>query len=196
MKVLQYMQAGATTLLPEAPLSKVREVMEEHGFGLLFVASAEGKLVGFITRGGLKDTKDWESPVEKHCHAVKFSVTPGDTLEKAALIMLTNRLVVLPVLEEERLIGVITQAELLKGFTQGLGIGLEATRLTARLRKDSDDLYRVCGILEAHEAEVISMVRGADNETHAEMIFRVRGVADREKLCADLEAALRQDIAA
>ena len=196
MNVRQYMQAGATTLLPEAPLSKVREVMEEHGFGLLFVASTDGKLVGFITRGGLKDIKDWEAPVEKHCHAVKFSVVPEDTLEKAALIMLANRLVVLPVLEEERLIGVITQAELLKGFTQALGIGLEATRLTARLRKESDDLYRVCDILKTHGAEILSMVQGSCNETHVELIVRVQGVADREKLCADLESTLQEDVPA
>jgi CBS domain-containing protein len=147
MNVDQYMQPGVTTLPPDSPLSAVRDTMDAHGFGLLLIATSEGVLTGFITRAGLKDVKDWDAAVEKFSHPVKFSVAPGDTLEKAALIMLANRLVVLPVVQEERLIGVITQAELLKGLTLGLGIGREATRFTAKVRNGSDDVYHVLAVL-------------------------------------------------
>jgi signal-transduction protein with cAMP-binding, CBS, and nucleotidyltransferase domain len=165
--------------------------MDAHGFGLLLIATPEGKLTGFITRAGLKDVKDWDVAVEKHSHPVKFSVAPGDTLEKAALIMLANRLVVLPVVQEEQLIGVITQAELLKGMTLGLGIGLAATRFTAKVRNDSDDVYRVLDVLKAHGARLISLVQGNGNESHSEIILRVQGVEDKAKLRDDLEVALR-----
>jgi CBS domain-containing protein len=165
--------------------------MDAHGFGLLLIATPEGKLTGFITRAGLKDVKDWDVAVEKHSHPVKFSVAPGDTLEKAALIMLANRLVVLPVVQEEQLIGVITQAELLKGMTLGLGIGLAATRFTAKVRNDSDDVYRVLDVLKAHGAKLVSLVQGNGNESHSEIILRVQGVEDKAKLRDDLEVALR-----
>jgi len=191
MNVDQYMQPGVTTLPPDSPLSAVRDTMDAHGFGLLLIASSEGVLSGFITRAGLKDVKDWAVAVEKHSHPVKFSVAPEDTLEKAALIMLANRLVVLPVVQEERLIGVITQAELLKGLTLGLGIGLEATRFTAKVRNDSDDVYRVLDVLKIHGAGLISLVQGKGSDTHSEIILRVQGVEDKVKLCEDLEVALR-----
>jgi acetoin utilization protein AcuB len=191
MNVDQYMQPGVTTVPPDSPLSAVRDTMDAHGFGLLLIATPEGKLTGFITRAGLKDVKDWDVAVEKHSHPVKFSVAPGDTLEKAALIMLANRLVVLPVVQEEQLIGVITQAELLKGMTLGLGIGLAATRFTAKVRNDSDDVYRVLDVLKAHGARLISLVQGNGNESHSEIILRVQGVEDKAKLRDDLEVALR-----
>ncbi|MCK5586247.1 CBS domain-containing protein [Candidatus Bipolaricaulota bacterium] len=191
MNVDQYMQSGVTTLPPDAPLSAVRDTMDEHGFGLLLIATPEGELRGFITRAGLKDVKNWDTVVEKLSHPVKFSVSPKDTLEKAALIMLTNRLVVLPVVHEERLIGVITQAELLKGLTLGLGIGLEATRFTAKVRHDSTDVYQILDVLKTHGAKLLSLVQGKKNDTHSEVILRIQGVEDKEALCADLEIALR-----
>lgn len=191
MNVEQYMQPGVTTLPPTAPLALVRDTMDAHGFGLLLLATEEGELTGFITRAGLKDVKDWDVAVAKLSHPVKFSVTPTDTLEKAALIMLANRLVVLPVVQENRLIGVITQAELLKGLTLGLGIGLEATRFTAKIRKDSADVFEVLDVLKAHGATLVSLVQGKSNESHAEVILRIQDVDDKDKLCADLEIALR-----
>lgn len=191
MNVDQYMQSGVTTLPPDAPLSAVRDTMDEHGFGLLLIATPEGELRGFITRAGLKDVKNWDTVVEKLSHPVKFSVSPKDTLEKAAFIMLTNRLVVLPVVHEERLIGVITQAELLKGLTLGLGIGLEATRFTAKVRHDSTDVYQILDVLKTHGAKLLSLVQGEKNDTHSEVILRIQGVEDKEALCADLEIALR-----
>ena len=192
MNVDQYMQSGVTTLPPDAPLSVVRDTMDAHGFGLLLIATSEGELTGFITRAGLKDVKDWDVAVEKLSHPVKFSVSPDDTLEKAALIMLSNRLVVLPVAHEERLIGVITQAELLKGLTLGLGIGLEATRFTAQVRNDSDDVYQILDILKRHGSKLVSLVQGTSNDTHSEIILRIQGVEDKDKLLVDLEAALRE----
>jgi CBS domain-containing protein len=190
MNVDQYMQPGVTTLPPDSPLSAVRDTMDAHGFGLLLIATSEGVLTGFITRAGLKDVKDWDAAVEKFSHPVKFSVAPGDTLEKAALIMLANRLVVLPVVQEERLIGVITQAELLKGLTLGLGIGREATRFTAKVRNGSDDVYHVLAVLKTHGAQLVSLVQGQASDTHSEIILRVQGVEDKAKLCVDLEMAL------
>ncbi|MEE8593179.1 MAG: CBS domain-containing protein [Candidatus Bipolaricaulota bacterium] len=196
MNVDQYMQSGVTTLPPDAPLSAVRDTMDEHGFGLLLIATPEGELKGFITRAGLKDVKDWDTAVEKLSHPVKFSVSPEDTLEKAALIMLTNRLVVLPVVHKECLIGVITQSELLKGLSLGLGIGLEATRFTAKVRHDSTDLYQILDVMKTHGVKLLSLVHGSKNDTYSEIIFRIQGVEDKEKLCADLEIALRDSEAA
>jgi len=196
MNVDQYMQSGVTTLPPDAPLSAVRDTMDEHGFGLLLIATPEGELKGFITRAGLKDVKDWDTAVETLSHPVKFSVSPEDTLEKAALIMLTNRLVVLPVVHKECLIGVITQSELLKGLSLGLGIGLEATRFTAKVRHDSTDLYQILDVMKTHGVKLLSLVHGPKNDTYSEIIFRIQGVEDKEKLCTDLEIALRDSEAA
>ena len=193
MNVERYMQQGAVTALPTASLSTVRSVMEEHGFGLLLVASDDGRLQGFVTRGSLKGVTDWDAPVEKVAHPATFAVTPEDTLEKAALILLENRLVLLPVTTSEgRLVGVLTQAEVLRGLAEGLGIGLKGTRLSVKLREGSDDLYSVLDALREHGVRLVSFAGGAKDDTHREAILRVQGIDDRETLREALETRLRE----
>ena len=184
------MQPGTVTVLPDAPLSQARDLMEEHGFGLLLVATSDGILEGFITRAGLRDVKDWDLPAGRMSHPAKFAVSPSDTLEKAALIMLANRLVILPVVDEGRLVGVISQGELLKGLTAALGVGLEATRLTIKLANDPSDLYAILDVLREHNARIVSLIQGSGPEEPSEIIVRIHEIADKEKLRQDLESAL------
>jgi len=191
MNVRQYMQARAITVSPDAPVSEARDLMETHAFGLLLVATAEGVLEGFVTRAGLKEISDWEMPVHRLSHPVKFAVSPDDTLEKAALILLANRLVVLPVVLDGKLVGVISQGELLRGLTSGLGIGLEATRLSVKVRSDSEDLYDVFAILRSHGAKIISVVQSEGDGATREAVLRVQGIEEKETLRSELETALR-----
>jgi acetoin utilization protein AcuB len=187
------MQRDAVTALPSATVGTIRRVMEEHGFGLLLIASEDGGLRGFVTRASLRGVGDDEVAVETVSHPVRFAVQPTDTLEKAALIMLDNRLVLLPVVEADRLVGVITQSEVLRGLADGLGIGLVGTRMEIKLRKDSDDLYRTFDVLREHGVHVVSMASRRENETHRDVVLRLQGIADREALRLALEARLRDD---
>jgi acetoin utilization protein AcuB len=189
------MQRDAVTALPSATVGTIRSVMEEHGFGLLLIASEDGALRGFVTRASLRGVADDEVAVETVSHPVRFAVQPTDTLEKAALIMLDNRLVLLPVVEGDRLVGVITQSEVLRGLADGLGIGLAGTRMEIKLRKDSDDLFRAFDVLREHGVHVVSMASRRENETHRDVILRLQGIADREALRLALEARLSEDAA-
>ena len=193
MNVGRHMQRDAVTALPSATVGTVRRVMEEHGFGLLLIASEDGSLRGFVTRASLRGVADGEVAVETVSHPVRFAVQPTDTLEKAALIMLDNRLVLLPVVEADRLVGVITQSEVLRGLADGLGIGLVGTRMEIKLRKDSDDLFRAFDVLREHGVHVVSMASRRENETHRDVILRLQGIADREALRLALEARLSED---
>ena len=191
MNVRQYMQSGTVAVSVDAPASKARELMDEHGFGLLLVVSSDEVLEGFVTRAGLKSVTDWEMPIGRLSHPAKFAVSPDDTLEKAALVLLANRLVVLPVIEEKRLVGVLTQGEILRGLTRGLGIGLEATRLTVKVRADSEDLYDVFAVLRSHKAKVVSLAQAGGVNGACEIVLRVQGVEEKERLRDDLEAILK-----
>jgi len=193
MNVGHYMRADPVTLRADSPLTDVKQVMEEHGFGLLFIVSEEGDLRGFITKAALKSITDWDTPVGDACYEARFAVSPTDTVEKAALIMLANQLVLLPVVEGMRLIGVITQSEVLRSLSQALGIGLEATRFTVTLRDEDEagDLYRVLGVLAEQGVRLVSVMGGRRNETHRDVVLRVQDVRDKEALKAQLEEALR-----
>ena len=193
MIVGRYMHSDPVTVKADAPLAEAKRVMEENAFGLLLVVSDDGKLRGFITRGSLKGVTDWEVPAGKVCFEARFGVSPTDTVEKAALILLENRLVLLPVVEEERLIGVITQSEILRALADGLGIGLEGTRLTVRVGSDDGDLHRILAVLHKNGVHLVSMAQCPKDRVQREVILRVQGIADKEALRSELEEAIRSD---
>jgi len=193
MIVGRYMHSDPVTVKADAPLAEAKRVMEENAFGLLLVVSDDVKLRGFITRGSLKGVTDWEVPAGKVCFEARFGVSPTDTVEKAALILLENRLVLLPVVEEERLIGVITQSEILRALADGLGIGLEGTRLTVRVGSDDGDLHRILAVLHKNGVHLVSMAQCPKDRVQREVILRVQGIADKEALRSELEEAIRSD---
>ena len=158
---------------------------------MLLVADTDGALKGFVTRSGLKDVKNWEATVESVAHPVRFAVAPEDTLEKAALILLSNRLVLLPVVKDGILVGVLTQAEILRGFSHALGIGQAAVRFTVPMGDRPLDLYPVMDVLRKHGATLISLVRSPGDEEASHVILRVQDVEDKESLRAELEMTLR-----
>jgi len=195
MKVGFYMHSDPVTIPASAPLSEAKRVMDEKGFSLLLVVDEEEALKGFITKGALKGVTDWDAPLEKACFAARFAVSPEDTLEKAALILIDNQLVLLPVIDEGKLVGVISQSEVLRALARALGIGLEGTRITVKLPDDSDGklVYRILDTLDKEGVELVSLARGSKTDRYQELIVRAQGIADKEVLTKKLEAILRPE---
>jgi len=195
MKVGRYMRSDQVTVPASAPISEAKRVMDEKGFSLLLVVDEEGALKGFITKGALKGVTDWETPLEKACFEARFAVSPEDTLEKAALILIDNQLVLLPVVDDGKLVGVISQSEVLHGLASALGIGLEGTRITVKLPHDSDGktIYRVLDTLDEEGVELVSLARGGKTDQYQELIVRAQGIGDKEVLTKKLEEVLRPE---
>lgn len=195
MKVSRYMRSDQVTVQASAPISEAKRVMDEKGFSLLLVVEDDGTLKGFITKGALKGVTDLETPLEKVCFEARFAVSPEDTLEKAALILIDNQLVLLPVVDGGKLVGVISQSDVLRALARALGIGLEGTRITVRLPRDSDGklVYRVLGTLDEEGVELVSLARGGKTDQYQEVIVRVQGIGDKEVLTKELEDVLRPE---
>jgi len=195
MKVGLYMRSDQVTVPVSAPISEAKRVMDEKGFSLLLVVDDEGALKGFITKGALKGVTDWETPLEKACFEARFAVSPEDTLEKAALILIDNQLVLLPVVSDGKLVGVISQSEVLRALASALGIGLEGTRISLKLPPDSDGkiVYRILETLDEEGVKLVSLARGGKTDQYQELIVRVQGIGDKEVLTKKLEEVLRPE---
>ncbi len=193
MNVGRYMHSDPVTVRTDAPLSEVKQVMEEKGFSLLLVVDAEHKLAGFITKGALKGVTDWDVLVARVSFEARFAVSPSDTVEKAALVLLENQLVLLPVVDDGRLVGVVSQSEILRALAQALGVGLEGTRITLKIPTDTGakGLYNVLDILNRHDVNLVSLVQGTRDATYDQVILRVQNLTDKEGLRTDLDAVLQ-----
>ncbi len=113
---------------PEATLKEAEALMEEKQVRRLPVVNAEGKLVGIISRGDVREGlsvsaagNPYAPDAEEHWLTVAdvmtaevVTVTPETPLWQAAELMLKHKIGGLPVLEGGEVVGMITESDIFK----------------------------------------------------------------------------------
>ena len=125
MLVREWMTAPAIGIAPTVEAAEALERMIELKFRRLPV-EVQGKLVGIVTRGDLEAKLGWDRMtwrrlgrrVEDAMTPNPFTVAPGDRLETAVELMLHHRLGGIPVVEDGKVVGIITETDVLRAFVQ------------------------------------------------------------------------------
>jgi len=125
--VRSWMSAPVVTVTPETSLTEARKIIDERQIRALAVMKDE-KLVGIITKRGLLrldlsilENESWNQGVDMAEETVgevmtlkPITLLPETLMPKAARIMLENKITALPVVENNKLIGIITNSDLLR----------------------------------------------------------------------------------
>jgi universal stress protein A len=116
-EVRVWMSVSPETATPEEKLSSVRDRMHAAGFRAMPVV-AEGRLVGMITNHELhKHKNDIERKLVKDAMVDAVTVTPSTSTHQAASLMRERMLPALPVIDNDRLVGIISADDMLGIFT-------------------------------------------------------------------------------
>ncbi len=86
-----------------------------------------GKLVGIVTDRDIRrhvGTED-RTRVNVAMSAPLSTVSPGTTVEEAARVMLSNKIGGLPVVEDGKLVGIITTSDVMQAFRDVMGVSAE-----------------------------------------------------------------------
>ncbi len=134
MKVEDVMTPDVVTVEANEPLKDAGRFLSEHGVSGAPVIDPGGSVVGVISeadivsqieasarkRGFLRRLVSRDSPRARTAAAAMSSppvtVSPGDSVASAAALMLERGVKRLPVLEGERLVGIVTRADLVRSF--------------------------------------------------------------------------------
>ena len=133
MLVGKRMTRNPKTVSPDDPLSAAARILREHGFHHLPVVEG-GKLVGILSDTDLRNAslaampreggegRPGDRPVREVMRTEVWSLSPGDSIEDALLILTREKFGALPVLDGDRLVGIITRADLLNAFVDILDV--------------------------------------------------------------------------
>jgi len=133
MLVGKRMTRNPKTVSPEDSLSFAAGILRENRFHHLPVVEG-GRLVGILSDTDLRNASftampaegeggpAGDRPVREAMRTEVWSVTPDDSVEDALLILTRERFGALPVLSGDRLVGIITRADLLNAFVDLLDV--------------------------------------------------------------------------
>jgi len=159
MLVREWMTTEVITVDSRTPLYDALRLMERKRIRRLPVVD-RGKLVGIVTWTDLMRAQPspatslavWEIPyllskaqVADVMTRNPITISPDMPLEEAALLMREKKIGGLPVMEGERLVGIITESDIFDALIDVLGLRTPGARLVVTLETPQD----VCGVLSA-----------------------------------------------
>ena len=173
MHVGRKMTTDLITVTPDTPLVNARDLLRERNIKQLPVVDAQGNLVGILTDRDIKQA--WASPattlsiyeltyvlqkltVESVMVKDLITITPDATIERAAKILHDRKIGSLPVVEDDKLVGIITSTDLMEVLLDGLGIQEESGRLEVLVKDRIGVIAGVCNILREANISIVSMV--------------------------------------
>jgi acetoin utilization protein AcuB len=187
MLVVERIKTDPATVTRGATVRDALDILEQQGLRYLPVVDERGSLVGTVAERVLLRADDGE-PVHKYMAGSVITVTEYTTLEEAARIMADQRLGLLPVLRHGKLVGVVTETDLLEAFIELLGAREKGLRLTMLVPEEKGILAAVTGEISRLGGNILALTtsRGED-PTNRLVMVKVAGVP-REKLVAIMEA--------
>jgi CBS domain-containing protein len=125
LEVRDYMTTDVITISPQEQITHAVRLMIEHDVSGLVVVE-NGEVVGVITeRDGIAVAtsagyfEEWGGPVRRYMSGPVECVQPGEHLVDVAARMIQSRFRRFPVVEDGRLVGVLTRRDVLRALEDG-----------------------------------------------------------------------------
>jgi CBS domain-containing protein len=117
MEIREVMTESVVTAPPDCPVRRIAELMREQNVGSVVLVDDGGNPVGFITDRDLAvsvlaDGHDHEDAAEGHASSPVVTGRPGMDVGEATELMARHGIRRLPILDGERLTGIVTLDDL------------------------------------------------------------------------------------
>jgi acetoin utilization protein AcuB len=175
LTVRDVMVSDLVTVRPGETARHAYRLMRDHRFRHLPVVE-NGHLLGILSdrdlRPVLLSPTLGRARVRELMSEDVTTVTPDAPVEEAASLLVVKRIGCLPVVDEGRLVGIVTETDLLAVLVELLGLLTQSTRLDVAVAGGPDAYERIVEIIRAHEGRIISV--GAVPGSAGKTVFSVR----------------------
>jgi len=147
---------------PDMAVTEAQDLMLSKGIRHLPIVIDKTNLVGLVTRTSLRSALPSDvsrfsrfevsytlSKIKVHSVMVKDVVTiePGTPIEAAAHVMATKKIGTLPVVQEDKLVGIISDSDLFSTMTSLLGANNPGIRVTVQQPDQSGVIARLTSVI-------------------------------------------------
>lgn len=208
MPVQDFMSKDLITVDEDASIIKASKLMKQNRVRHLPVLR-KGRLLGIVSDLELKEALPSKATtLEIHemyylLDQIKvkslmpkqlFTIAPGETVEKAAAVMLNRNISALPVVDHHgALRGIITKGDIFRAFVSISGINQAPLAMGFELEDQPGSVKAVTDLIQAHGGHIASILSGYGEapEGFLRVYIRARGVQDEGALRKDLEGKNR-----
>jgi acetoin utilization protein AcuB len=205
MPVKDWMSKDLVTIDADTSIMKASKVMKQNEIQHLPVLS-QGRLAGIVSDRDLKEatpSKATTLDIHEMYHLLDtvtvkslmskklFTITPGETVEKAAAVMLKHHISALPVVDAQgTLAGIITKGDIFRAFVAVSGIQQAELAIGFELADRPGAIKSVTDVIRAHGGRIASILTAYEGapEGFGQVFIRAKDIKNEQTLLKELEA--------
>ncbi|RMG58623.1 MAG: CBS domain-containing protein [Deltaproteobacteria bacterium] len=173
----------------EDSMKKAMDLLKEKGIRHLPVLRGGEKLVGIVSDRDIKAASPSPATsleireiyylldkikVKQIMTKKPYTVSPSTPIEEAALIMREKKIGALPVVEKGKLVGIITETDILDAFLDAMGVAGPGYRIEIELPNKPGQLFEVAKLLKEFEVNIVSVVTASSDDPEKKiLVFRI-----------------------
>jgi acetoin utilization protein AcuB len=162
MKIRDLMIPNPIAITAHASISDAIELMKAYHIRHLPVVSKGRKLQGLVTLADLKQglipSMLGDVDLKDLMITDPITVAPEDDIETAAQIIYKHKIGGLPVTKNGRLVGIITETDMLRAFIDMMGILSSTSRLDVAAGNKLESLKKMLQIISDNGGDVINVI--------------------------------------
>ncbi|WP_096189758.1 acetoin utilization AcuB family protein [Evansella halocellulosilytica] len=185
MVIEEIMKKTVITAKKETSIQSAVTMMQENRIRHLPVINDDYEIVGIISDRDLKEASPSklqknkndldELPISELMIKDVLTALPSDFVEEAANTMIEQQISCLPVEEDGKLIGIITETDLLKTLVKLTGANQPTSRLEVEVPNTSGMLGEVANLIKSYNINIQSvLVYPSKDEYKKILVFRLQ----------------------
>ncbi|ACL22934.1 CBS domain containing protein [Desulfitobacterium hafniense DCB-2] len=189
MYVKQFMTSRVFTVSPEDNIADTMALMREKQINRLPVVD-KGKLVGIVTDGDLREVSPSPATTlsifELNYLVGKTSIrdvavkkvitcTPDTKIEDAALLMREHGIGALPVVENGKLVGIVTESDIFDTFLDIMGFRSPGQRFVIETKDEVGVMVDLSSIMKEHDVDITSLAVYHLKDNRVQILARLNG---------------------
>lgn len=177
MKIKTLMIPDPITITERASVQEALELMKGNSIRHLPVVSEDKKLKGFVTLADLKIglIPSMVADVSLSDLMIKDPITieSDNDIEEAALLIYRHKIGGMPVVEKGKLVGIITESDILRAFIDMMGILTDSSRIDVAVDKKAGSLKQAFHIIHDNGGDIINVGITAERSKKRTYYFRL-----------------------
>lgn len=181
MQVSARMSRRPVTVSPEAPLRYACDLMAKNDVRHLPVVK-ERELVGIITERDILSAtaraaaslSPLERPVADYMTSSVITVSPETYVERAARLFRKHHIAGLPVLRGKRLVGIITESDVIEALIEVAGKDTRRARIELTIPRKPEHFHHLCQAVQERGGRLLRAERHLRlNDTGLDVVLQV-----------------------
>lgn len=183
----EIMSHEVITLTEKNTIQEAVETMRQHRIRHLPITDENNHLVGLVSNQDLRDATpsifrstyhqdDLQKPLSSIMKTNLITAHPLDFVEDIAIIFYENHIGCVPILQENKLVGIITKTDVLHTFVKLTGAHQPGSQIQVKVPNKTGMLHDVVAIFKEKKVNILSVLvyPNTQDDQYKILVFRVQ----------------------